>query len=56
MKALQVSVDVEDDGHLYEWLDTPQWLAVFSELERMPPASRSLRAALQSVAPEVLVS
>src|SRR6186997_608076 len=54
MDVLQVVIDIEDDGHLYEWLDPPQWAAAFTELERMPPTSRSLKAALQSVAPEVL--
>jgi len=33
MQSLAPAMDVDDDGHLYEWLDPPQWEAVFSELE-----------------------
>lgn len=46
--------DVNDDGHLYEWLDPPQWEAVFAELERMPKGVRSLRKAMSAVSPDVL--
>jgi len=54
LHSLATTIDVEDDGHLYEWLDPPQWDAVFSELEKAPMGSRSLRKAMQAVAPEVL--
>ena len=54
IQALAPGMDVDDDGHLYEWLDPPQWEAVFSELERVPRDSRSLRQAIGVVAPEVL--
>lgn len=54
MQLLAPAMDVDDDGHLYEWLDPPQWEAVFSELERMPRGSRSLRQAMGVVAPEGL--
>lgn len=54
MQLLAPAMDVDDDGHLYEWLDPPQWEAVFSELERMPSGSRSLRQAMGVVAPEGL--
>ncbi len=54
MQSLAPSMDVDDDGHLYEWLDPPQWEAVFSELERVPSGSRSLRQAMGVVAPESL--
>ena len=54
MQLLAPAMDVDDDGHLYEWLDPPQWEAVFSELERMPSDSRSLRRAMGVVAPEGL--
>jgi hypothetical protein len=47
-------LDVEDDGHLYEWLDPQQWQGVFAALEAMPPDSRSLRAAILATYPEVL--
>ena len=46
--------DVEDDGHLYEWLDPPHWQQVFAALEAMPPNSRSLRSAILATHPEVL--
>jgi hypothetical protein len=51
--ALAAIIDVEDDGHVYEWLDPPQWEEVFFELERMPINSRSLRKAMSIVAPEL---
>lgn len=54
MQSLAPVMDVDDDGHLYEWLDPPQWEAVFSELERVPRGSRSLRQAMGVVAPESL--
>lgn len=46
--------DVEDDGHLHEWLDPPQWQDVFTALEAMPANARSLRSALLATHPEVL--
>lgn len=46
--------DVEDDGHLYEWLDPPQWQEVFAALEAMPAEARSLRAAILATHPEAL--
>lgn len=46
--------DVEDDGHLYEWLDPPHWQDVFAALEAMPSHARSLRAALLATHPEAL--
>jgi hypothetical protein len=54
IQSLAPAMDVDDDGHLYEWLDPPQWEAVFSELERVPRGSRSLRQALGVVAPDLL--
>jgi len=51
LKTLDPVIDVEDDGHLREWLDPPQWEAVFSELERTPKESRSLRNAIEKIAP-----
>lgn len=47
------TIDVDDDGHLYEWLDPPQWEAVFTALEKMPRESRSLRQAMEAVAPGI---
>ena len=47
-------VDVEDDGHLYEWLDPPQWQVVFEALEQLPLGGRSLHEVMQSKFPEVL--
>jgi hypothetical protein len=47
-------VDVDDDGHLFEWLDPPQWDAVFAKLQEMPPNARSLRAAIEAVSPDSL--
>jgi hypothetical protein len=44
--------DVEDDGHLYEWFDASEWERIFSELERMPKGSRSLRQAVSVVDPD----
>jgi len=52
IKLLAPTIDVEDDGHLFEWLDPPQWEAVFHELEMMPNASRRLRQAMKIIAPE----
>ena len=46
-------IDVDDDGHLYEWLDPLQWEAVFSFLEQVPRESRSLREAMETVEPEI---
>jgi hypothetical protein len=46
--------DVEDDGHLQEWLDPPQWQEVFAALEAMPANARSLRSAILATHPEVL--
>lgn len=46
--------DVEDDGHLYEWLDPPHWQEVFAALEAMPSHARSLRSAILATHPEVL--
>jgi hypothetical protein len=46
--------DVEDDGHLYEWLDPPQWQEVFAALEAMPAEARSLRSAILATHPDVL--
>lgn len=54
LQSLAPAMDVEDDGHLYEWLDPPQWEAVFAEIERMPRGSRSLRQAMSVVVPEAL--
>lgn len=54
IRTLSPTIDVEDDGHLYEWLDPQQWDAVFSELEKTPKESRSLRRAMQVVAPEAV--
>ena len=51
IQSLAPTIDVDDDGHLYEWLDPPQWEAVFSELERVPRGSRSLRRAMDVVVP-----
>jgi hypothetical protein len=52
LKSLAVIMDVDDDGHLYEWFDPPQWEAIFRSLEQMPKDSRSLRAAIISVVPD----
>jgi len=46
-------VDVADDGHLYEWLDPPQWEMVFAMLEQAPRESRSLRETMEAVAPGI---
>ncbi len=54
LSALGVVRDVEEDGHLYEWLDPPEWQDVFAALENMPAGSRSLRQAILSTHPEVL--
>jgi hypothetical protein len=52
--SLHAILDIEDDGHIYEWLDLQQWQDVFSALETMPKDSRSLRAAILATYPEVL--
>ena len=54
LQALAPAMDVEDDGHLYEWLDPPQWQEVFAALEAMPANARSLRSAILATHPEVL--
>lgn len=54
LTRLGVLRDVEDDGHLYEWLDPPHWQEVFAALEAMPPNARSLRSAMLATHPEVL--
>ena len=54
MDALRPTVDVDDDGHLFEWLDVPEWERIFALLEELPPGSRSLRVAIESVAPDAL--
>ena len=46
--------DVEDDGHLHEWLDPPRWQDVFTALEAMPADARSLRSAILATHPDVL--
>lgn len=46
--------DLEDDGHLYEWLDPPQWQEVFATREGMPADARSLRSAILATHPKVL--
>ena len=46
--------DFEDDGHLAEYLDEAERRKVIEELERMPSGSRSLRGAIEKVAPELL--
>ena len=51
LNDLAPTIDVEDDGHLYEWLDPPQWDAVFSHLENLPREARSLRQAMEAIAP-----
>jgi len=53
LSKLVPTIDVDDDGHLYEWLDPPQWEAVFAMLEQTPRASRSLRQAMEAVEPEI---
>jgi hypothetical protein len=47
-------VDVEDDGHLYEWLDPLHWQVVFEALESLPREDRSLRQVLSAKFPEAL--
>lgn len=54
LTGLQALRDVEDDGHLYEWLDPPHGQDVFAALEAMPPNARSLRSAILATHPEVL--
>jgi len=53
LSKLVPTIDVDDDGHLYEWLDPPQWEAVFAMLEQTPRESRSLRQAMEAVEPEI---
>jgi len=53
LRVLNPLMDIEDDGHLYEWLDPEDWELVFGELERMPADSRSLKHAMSLVNPEV---
>ncbi|HEU4342188.1 MAG TPA: hypothetical protein VFU31_11505 [Candidatus Binatia bacterium] len=45
-------MDVEDDGHLYEWFDPPDWDRILLELERMPKGSRNLRKAIKIIDPD----
>jgi len=52
MDTLKPIIDVDDDGHLYDWLNPPEWEAVFAELAKMPANGRSLRAAMGVVSPE----
>jgi hypothetical protein len=54
IRSLAPAMDVDDDGHLYEWLDPPQWQEVFAALEAMPADARSLRAAILATHPEAL--
>jgi hypothetical protein len=54
MDALGPTIDVDDDGHLFEWFDVPEWEQIFALLEELPPGSRSLRSAIESVAPDAL--
>lgn len=53
LNALAPAIDVDDDGHMYEWLGEQQWEAVFAMLERTPRESRSLRQAMEAVEPGV---
>jgi hypothetical protein len=53
LSKLVPTIDVDDDGHLYERLDPSQWEAVFAMLEQTPQDSRSLRQAMEAVAPEI---
>jgi hypothetical protein len=52
LKALVESLDVPDDGHLFEAFDSAEWSKVLAELEQMPPGARSLRAAILKVDPK----
>jgi hypothetical protein len=54
LQTLDPFMDVDDDGHLNEWLDPKEWDSVFAELERMPKESRSLRTAISLVDPQAL--
>ena len=56
LTQLSPIMDVDDDGHLYEWLDPAEWEVVFSLLEQTPPKSRSLRKAMEAVAPGITQS
>ena len=53
LSKLVPTIDVDDDGHLYEWLDPSQWEAVFAMLEQTPRDSRSLRQAMEAVALDI---
>jgi hypothetical protein len=53
LRTVAPVMDVDDDGHLHEWLDPPQWEAVFAMLEQTPRESRSLRKAMEAVEPEM---
>jgi hypothetical protein len=53
LRTLAPVMDVDDDGHLHEWLDPPQWEAVFAALEQTPRESRSLREAMEAVEPDI---
>ena len=53
LRTLAPVMDVDDDGHLHEWLDPPQWEAVFAMLEQAPRESRSLRKAMEAVEPDI---
>lgn len=53
-KSVAPIVDVDDDGHLYEWLEPAEWEKVFVELEKIPKESRSLRQAMERIAPDAL--
>ena len=48
--------DFIDDGHLAEYLDAAEQRRVIEELERMPGGSRSLRRAIELVAPDLLAN
>lgn len=54
LSALEPTMDVSDDGHLFEWLDLHEWEQVFGVLEAMPSGSRSLHQAILATYPEVL--
>lgn len=54
LTSLSATIDVEDDGHLFEWLDPPHWQQVFVALEGMPVGSRSLRQAILVTFPDTL--
>ena len=54
LTATGAIIDVEDDGHLYEWLNPSDWQVVFAALEELPPGSRSLRQVLLNKFPGTL--